>query len=136
MIKIEVKYTGQKHCDLTHTPSGSLISTDAPKDNNGRGETFSPTDLVASALISCMTTVMAIDAEKNNIDLNGSYGNVIKQMQSEPRKIAGLPIEMHLPQALTPEWRTRLEKIAWECPVKRSLNPDIKIEIQFIYDIA
>lgn len=135
MSNIRCTYTGHKHCDLVHTPTNTQISTDAPKDNNGKGETFSPTDLVAGALISCMLTVMAINSEKDNISLFGAYGVVIKEMSPEPRKIAALPVELHLPKNITPEWRTRLEKIALECPVKRSLNPDIEVRIQFLYDV-
>lgn len=135
MVTIEISYQGQKHCELKHRPSGTTIATDAPKDNNGRGESFSPTDLVASALISCMLTVMAIEAEKNDISVLGSYGEVIKEMQSDPRKIKRLPVKIHLPSSLSTEWRERLEKVAWECPVKRSINPDIEVVIAFSYDV-
>lgn len=135
MVQMKVIYSGEKRCQLTHQPSQNVLVTDAPKDNNGRGESFSPTDLVASGLISCMLTVMAIEAEKEGISLTNSHGFIIKEMQSNPRKISRLPIELHLPQNLSTEWRARLEQTALGCPVKRSIHPDILVEIQFIYDI-
>ena len=135
MITMKAVYTGDKHCEITHGPSGAKISTDAPKDNNGKGETFSPTDLVGAALGTCVLTVMAISAERDNIDLKGSYSEVTKEMQANPRRIARLPVNIHLPKSLTPEQRHKLEVIAKTCPVHRSLLHEIDSAILFFYDI-
>lgn len=134
MVMISGRYQGNKHCEMTHEPSGSKIETDAPVDNNGLGQAFSPTDLLAAALGSCMMTVMAIYAEKNGIQLNSGRYQVIKKMQSAPRKISELEVEIHLPGHLEITQRQELEKIALACPVKISLHPDILIPITFLYD--
>lgn len=131
---MNVLYQGQKHCELKHGPSGSVISTDAPRDNNGRGEAFSPTDLCAVSLASCMLTVMAIAAEKENVPMDGASADVVKDMIADPkRRIGKITVELRLPKALTPEWRRKLEEIAADCPVKRSLHPDIAIATRFSY---
>lgn len=118
-----------------HESSGRLIDTDAPKDNQGRGESFSPTDLMATALGTCILTTMAIAAEKENIDLTNSKMTVLKEMQDNPRKISSLKTVIELPQNLNAEIRKKLEEIAYNCPVKISLHPDIKIPIEFKYNI-
>lgn len=135
MVNMTGIYEGEKHCQLTHGPSGAHISTDAPKDNNGRGEAFSPTDLVGAALGSCMLTVMSIAAEKDGVSLLNSRMSVDKEMQQTPRKIAKLTVVLHLPQTLPTEYRRKLETIAHNCPVKLSLHPDLQIPVQFHYDI-
>ncbi len=133
MVKITGIYEGEKHCSLTHGPSQKKIETDAPKDNNGRGEAFSPTDLVAAALGSCMMTVMAIYAEKNNIDLKGSTFTVEKLMKANPRMIENINLSVSLPADLTDRQRETLEGIALSCPVKLTLHPDVKICTKFFY---
>lgn len=133
MVQMSIVYQGEKHCELTHGPSGQIISTDAPKDNNGRGEAFSPTDLCAVSLGTCMLTVMAIQAEKENISLHGSSAHVTKDMQAAPRKISRIGVQLNLPAALSQEWRQRLEQVAQTCPVKLSLHPDIVTDIRFHY---
>lgn len=135
MVNMKAIYEGEKHCQLTHGPSGAHISTDAPKDNNGRGEAFSPTDLVGAALGSCMLTVMAIAAEKDGVSLLNSRMSVDKEMHQTPRRISKLTVALHLPQALPAEYRRKLETIAHNCPVKLSLHPDLQIPVQFHYDI-
>lgn len=135
MVKVTVQYTGDKHCDLVHEPSQNKISTDAPKDNNGRGEAFSPTDLVAAALGSCMLTTMAIFAEKVNISLAGAHASVTKEMKAGPRRISRLASEIHLPAKLSPEDRKRLEEWGKTCPLKYSLHPDVELPVQFLYDV-
>lgn len=135
MVKITGIYEGEKHCELTHGPSLSKIATDAPKDNFGRGEAFSPTDLAAAALGSCMMTVMGIYAEKNNIVLTGSRFSVEKHMKQNPRMISELDVQLDLPQALSESERDTLENIALNCPVKLSLHPDIKMTITFNYKV-
>lgn len=135
MVMMTGKYLGQKRCEHTHTPSESKIQTDAPVDNNGKGETFSPTDLVATALGACMITVMGIYAEKNDMSIEGAKYEVTKKMKLTPRMIAELEIKVSLPKALTSEQRTTLENIANNCPVKLSLHPDVKIPLSFHYDV-
>ena|SRR5947207_15904804 len=97
MVEVSIKYTGDLHCDATHGPSESKISTDAPTDNKGKGEAFSPTDLVATALGTCMTTTMGIKAQELGVDLRGLTVSVRKEMSKEgPRRIVGLPSEIHI----------------------------------------
>lgn len=133
MVAMTGNYEGEKHCTLTHGPSQSKIHTDAPKDNNGRGEAFSPTDLVGAALGSCILTTMAIYAEKHGLNLLGSSFKVEKKMQLSPRKIAELTLDITLPSHLSSEQKIILEEIAQTCPVTKSLHPDIKIPISFNY---
>src|ERR1043166_8191845 len=97
MVKVNVSYTGDLHCDATHGPSQSKISTDAPSDNKGKGEAFSPTDLVATGLATCMSTTMGIKAEELGVDLRGMNVSVRKEMSNDaPRRIVGLPSEVHI----------------------------------------
>lgn len=135
MVRMSALYEGEKHCEISHGPSGSKIGTDAPKDNNGRGELFSPTDLVGAATGSCMLTVMAIAAEKDGIDLKGSRVSVEKEMHASPRRIAKLNVALHLPQSVPHDYRKKLETVAMNCPVKLSLHPDLHIPVLFHYDI-
>ena len=126
---------GEKHCTAKHEPSNSILETDAPKDNQGLGESFSPTDLVATSLGTCMLTTMAIFAEKEGLNLKNSKMHVEKIMASNPRRIESLKTIIELPQSLTPEKRNWLEQIALNCPVKISLNPNIQIPVEFKYNI-
>jgi putative redox protein len=126
-------YQGEKHCELIHGPSGSRIETDAPKDNHGKGEKFSPTDLVGAALGSCIVTTMAILTEKEGIDLMGANFEVRKIMGSNPRRISEFVISLNLPLKLSPEERTRLQAIAQNCPVQLSLHPELKVSHHFNY---
>ncbi len=135
MVKMQAIYTGEKHCDVTHGPSGSQIATDAPKDNQGKGEAFSPTDLVGAALTTCILTTLGILADRDNFSITGATGSVTKEMTSNPRKIASLPVELHLPKTLTDVQRKKCEAAAHTCPVHRSLHPDVKADIQFVYDL-
>ena len=134
MVKMNVIYEGQLHCALTHDPSGSMISTDAPKDNMGKGEAFSPTDLVAAALGSCMLTVMGIAATRHNIDLKGTSVEVSKEMVTTPqRRIGSITVTFHMAGGIPTEKRAMLEAAAHNCPVHKSLHPDVQTPIQFIY---
>ncbi|WP_374077079.1 OsmC family protein [Bdellovibrio bacteriovorus] len=135
MVKMSAVYEGQKHCEITHGPSGSHIGTDAPKDNNGKGELFSPTDLVGAATGSCMLTVMAIAADKDGVELKGSRVEVEKEMHASPRRIAKLTVVLHLPQSVPHDYRKKLETIALNCPVKLSLHPELQMPVVFHYDI-
>ena len=127
-------YEGQLRCTLTHEPSGSIIHTDAPKDNMGRGEAFSPTDLVAAALGSCMLTVMGIAAAKHNIDLKSTTVEVSKEMITSPeRRIGKIGVLLKMCPGIPQEKRALLEAAAHSCPVHKSLHPDVQTPIQFIY---
>src|ERR1041384_966604 len=126
MVKISVKYSGNLHCDATHGPSQSKISTDAPTDNKGKGEAFSPTDLVATALATCMSTTMGIKAEDLGVDLRGMSVSVRKEMSKDaPRRIVGLPSEVHIPLPADSPHREVLEHTALNCPPPKSLPPEI-----------
>jgi putative redox protein len=134
MVKINVVYEGDLRCRLTHEPSGSVILTDAPKDNMGKGEAFSPTDLVASALASCMLTVMGIVAHKNQINITGAKADVTKEMIALPvRRIGTITVDIHMPQGLSTAQRSLLEHAAHTCPVHKSLSPDVQTPIRFHY---
>jgi putative redox protein len=134
MVEMNVIYEGQLHCQATHGPSNATISTDAPKDNQGRGEAFSPTDLVGAALGSCMLTIMGIYAQRQKLDLSGVSARVTKEMVTAPiRRIGKLTVTFKLPAALSSEHRSALEKAALTCPVHQSLHPDVKLETAFNY---
>ncbi len=132
MVAIQVKYEGDLHCRAVHGPSGSELTTDAPTDNQGRGESFSPTDLVATALGTCMLTVMGILARTLGIDIAGATATVEKEMTATPpRRIQRLTVKIHLSQAHSFENREKLERAVRTCPVHRSLHPDVEIPIEF-----
>lgn len=134
MVKIDITYEGQLHCALTHEPSGAVINTDAPKDNMGRGESFSPTDLVASALGSCMLTVMGIVAARHQIDLKGTTVEVTKEMIADPvRRIGKVSLVFYMAPGIPQDKCSMLEAAAHSCPVHKSLHPDVQTPIQFIY---
>lgn len=129
------RYEGHLRTEATHTASGTVIQTDAPVDNHGRGEAFSPTDLVGTALGTCILTTMAIVAERHQIDFVGASFRMEKIMSQEPpRRIAQLTVELHLPASLNEHDRALMERTAHTCPVALSLNPEIKQEIQFVYE--
>ena len=132
MVQINIVYEGKLHCSATHVPSGQTLGTDAPKDNQGQGETFSPTDLVATALGACMLTIMGIVAQRQNLNLTGSTVTVMKEMTSQPtRRIGRLPVTVTVPTKLSEDDRRRLENAVVTCPVHRSLHPEIEIPIAF-----
>ncbi|MBC7753076.1 MAG: OsmC family protein [Moraxellaceae bacterium] len=135
MVKIEAVYQGQKHCLATHEPSGSQIETDAPKDNQGLGEKFSPTDLVATALGTCILTTIAIVVERDNIDIKGATISVEKVMGDKPRKIAAFNTTIHMPRSIAEDVRRKIEHSANACPVKKSLATDIETPIEIFYDL-
>jgi putative redox protein len=131
MVQIDAAYEGDLHCTAEHVPSGVTLTTDAPEDNHGRGESFSPTDLVATALGTCVATIMGIQAEQHDLDLAGMEISVEKEMASNPRRIDSLHTEVWMPTALNEEMRTRLEKGARHCPVHNSIDDDIDAPIVF-----
>jgi putative redox protein len=134
-VKISATYKGKKKVELIHNDSGSKILTDAPRDNNGEGSTFSPTDLVAAAFGSCVLTTIAIVAERGGLLVEGMHMSVQKEMQQEPRRIGSLPLTVHLPESLLPHERQKLERAALSCPVHRSLHPEIAADVTFVYDV-
>jgi putative redox protein len=132
MVQIDIAYEGKLRCSATHGPSRTVLSTDAPVDNMGRGESFSPTDLVATALGSCMLTIMGIIAQRQELNITGTTVRVIKEMTSAPpRRIARLAVMIQVPARLCEQDRKRLENAALACPVHSSLHPDIEIPITF-----
>ena len=134
MVTIQVEYQGDLHCKAVHGPSQAEINTDAPTDNQGRGESFSPTDLVATALGSCMLTVMGILARTLKIDIAGATATVEKEMTgTAPRRIQSLAVKIHVPHALSSEDQLKLERAAHTCPVHKSLHPDIQVPIEFVW---
>ncbi len=134
MVKINAVYEGDLHCRLTHEESGSVIFTDAPKDHAGKGEAFSPTDLVAAALASCMATVMGIGAVKHHVNLKGTKVEVVKEMVAIPaRRIGSISVDIYMARGIPADKRSLLEGIAHTCPVHKSLHPDVQTPIRFHY---
>jgi uncharacterized OsmC-like protein len=134
MVTITGEYQGELHCSAVHGPSGTGLATDAPRDNQGRGESFSPTDLVATALATCAATTMALVARKHGVDLAGLRYEVTKEMSAEaPRRIARLALKLWLPPAAKQVPAGLLEQAAHGCPVHRSLGPDVERPIEFLW---
>jgi putative redox protein len=129
MVTITATYEGDLCCTAVHGPSAARLQTDAPKDNEGLGRFFSPTDLVATALGTCVLTTMGIVARRHGIELKGATVRVEKHMQSAPRRIARLPVEVRVAGTFTAEQRKLLETTAHSCPVHKSLHPDIEAPI-------
>ena len=132
-VSITGSYIGGLNVELIHGPSGVKLRTAAPVDNRGDGSSFSPTDLVAGALASCMVTIMAIAAEREGIDLTGVSFSLEKHMQSDPRRIGAVPVRIQMPAALTVDQRKKLERAAFTCPVYKSLLPEVDKEVSFVY---
>jgi len=132
MVTITSTYDGGLRCTATHGPSGVKLITDAPLDNHGKGESFSPTDLVATAVANCMMTVMGIAAERHGIDLKGTIVTIGKEMSSElPRRIVGLKSVITIPLPSAHPQRALLENAAKACPVKQSLSPEVDASVEF-----
>jgi len=137
MVRIEVDYEGELRCRATHGPSRAQLSTDAPADNQGRGESFSPTDLVATALGTCMLTLMGIVARRHGWDLAGASATVEKEMVADPaRRIGRLAVVIRGPQRLSEPARRALEAAALTCPVHKSLSPSVEIPLRFEWSVA
>jgi putative redox protein len=134
MVAISIEYEGNLHCKAVHEPSGTVLATDAPKDNQGLGESFSPTDLVATALGTCMLTIMAIAARTADIDISGATAHVEKEMAAAPtRRIGALTVRILVPHDLDDAQKRRLVAAAHACPVHKSLHPDIRMAIEFTW---
>ena len=134
MVTIQIQYQGDLRCEAVHEPSGTRLNTDAPKDNMGKGESFSPTDLVAAALGACMLTLMGIAARSLKVDLKGTRVTVQKEMVASPlRRIGGLAVKIAVPVKLTEEQKQKLEQAALTCPVHKSLHPDVQMPVEFVW---
>lgn len=132
MVEIKLNYEGDLHCNAVHGPSGTTLATDAPVDNNGRGESFSPTDLVATGLGACMATVMGIVAKRKEIPLEGLNVTVRKFMTTDtPRRIAKLEVDLDMPLSADHPERKLLEATGLGCPVHHSLHPDIEVVLNW-----
>ncbi len=134
MVQIDVTYQGGLRCEAVHGPSGTKLVSDAPVDNHGKGESFSPTDLVATALGCCIPTIMGIIAEREKIDLTGMRITVVKEMSAQPpRRIAKLSTRIVMPKGLTEAQRAKLERAAHTCPVHQTLHGNVELPIEFVY---
>ncbi len=130
MTAIQCRYTGDLHCTAQHGPSGSVLNTDAPTDHDGLGESFSPTDLLATALGTCLLTIMGITARRRGWDLADASVTVEKTMTSEgPRRIQRLEAQITLPVSLSQEQKALLKRVANDCPVKRNLDSSMTIDL-------
>lgn len=135
MVEVNVTYDGGLRCRAQHGPSGVVLTTDAPKDNMGKGEAFSPTDLVATALATCIATTMAIVANRKGYDLPAMTVHVEKHMTAAPpRRIERLPVVVTIPLPQDHADRELLESAARGCPVHRSLHPDVQAPIEFVWN--
>jgi len=132
MVEIQIAYEGKLRCTARHVDSGTTLITDAPKDNMGNGESFSPTDLVATALGTCMLTTMGIVAQRLEIDISGSTVIVTKEMSSVPtRRIARLAVTFNIPAKLNDDQKQKLQNAAMTCPVHKSLHSNVEMPVTF-----
>ena len=135
-VEINIAYEGGLHCAAIHGPSKQTLTTDAPVDNGGKGAAFSPTDLVATALGACMTTIMGLVAQRNNLNIDGLQVQVLKEMTADPvRRIGSLKTRLVFPRGklLSVADRAKFEAAAKACPVKQSLHPDLNTPMEFVY---
>jgi uncharacterized OsmC-like protein len=131
----EVLYKGGLRTVCTHIKSKEEIITDAPTDNNGKGEAFSPTDLLATSLSACALTIMGIAANNHDIDIDGTKAEVLKHMASDPRRVSQVDVAFHMPnRTYTTKEKSILEKAALTCPVAKSLHPDIIQNLTFLWN--
>lgn len=130
-----IVYKGQLRCECTHLQSGTVIETDAPTDNRGKGERFSPTDTVCVALATCIITTMGIKAQDMNIELANTTVSVKKHMLSDPRRIGRIDVTLNFPAGLQLDEKDRiiLERVGDNCPVMKSLHPDLQTNVEYIW---
>ena len=131
MVKIDATYDGNLRCTATHGPSGKQLITDAPVDNMGKGESFSPTDLLATSMLTCIMTIVAIRADSKKIDVSGMTGSVEKTMASGPRRVAKLEVVVNLPSGLDMEDRAWLITEGCNCPVCVSVSESMEVDVTF-----
>ena len=129
----KVLYKGDLRCECTHLQSGTVMETDAPTDNRGKGQRFSPTDTICVGLATCVITTMGIKAADMNIDLSGTAVDVTKHMQSDPRRISRIDVILHLPATLNLDEKEKiiLQRTGDNCPVTKSLHPDLAVNIEY-----
>ena len=128
-----VTYQGDLRTEAAHIQSGDVIITDAPIDNNGKGDAFAPSDLVATSVASCMLTIMGIVAKRDNINIDGTTAEVEKTMSSSPRMIESITIKLFFKSKLSDKEKKKLERAAKTCPVEASLNEKIKKKVEFFF---
>jgi putative redox protein len=134
IVKIGVEYLGDLHCEITHGPSGQKFLTDAPVDNQGRGEFISPTDMLGTAVGSCIATIMGIVAKNNNIDITGMKVTISKEMTNIPyRRIARLTLDIEFPHMLNEKEFGLMSNVPKTCPVTRSISPEVELIINYSY---
>lgn len=136
MATITTLYLGDLRTEITHVQSGNKVITDAPTDNNGKGEYISPTDMVAAALGSCMLTLMDLTAQRLGVDLKGTRVEIQKIMASAPRRIAEIKLDFYLPYDYTDKEKLSIERAAATCPVGKSLHADINQDVTYHYNSA
>ena len=131
MVRIEASYDGNLRCTATHEPSGKQLITDAPVDNKGKGESFSPTDLLATSMLTCIMTIVAIRADSKGIDVSSMSGSVEKTMAANPRRVAKLEVVVSLPSDMTIEDRSWLITEGCNCPVCVSVSETMEVDVTF-----
>lgn len=131
MVRIDATYDGNLRCSATHGPSGAKLITDAPVDNMGKGESFSPTDLLATSMLTCIMTIVAIRAESKEIDVAGMTGSVEKSMAANPRRVSKLEIIVNLPSNLNIDDRAWLITEGCNCPVCMSVSESMEVDVTF-----
>tara|TARA_B100001113_G_scaffold120460_1_gene98386 strand:+ start:343 stop:741 length:399 start_codon:yes stop_codon:yes gene_type:complete len=131
MVRIEATYDGNLRCTATHEPSGTQLITDAPVDNKGKGESFSPTDLLATSMLTCIMTIVAIRADSKQIDVSGMTGSVEKTMASNPRRVAKLEVVVNLPAEMNMDDRAWLITEGCNCPVCVSVSESMEVDVTF-----
>jgi len=131
MVRIDATYDGNLRCTATHGPSGAKLITDAPVDNMGKGESFSPTDLLATSMLSCVMTIVAIRADSKEIDVSGMSGSVEKTMSASPRRVAKLDVVVNLPPGISMDDRAWLITEGCNCPVCLSVSESMEVDVTF-----
>ena len=131
MVRIDATYDGNLRCTATHEPSGAKLITDAPVDNMGKGESFSPTDLLATSMLTCVMTIVAIRADSRGIGVSGMTGSVEKTMASNPRRVAKLEIVVNLPLGISMDDRAWLITEGCNCPVCVSVSESMEVDVTF-----
>ena len=129
----QIIYKGELRTEATHLQSGTTIETDAPTDNQGKGEKFSPSDLLATSLGNCMMTIMGIKAKDMQVDLTNAKIDITKMMKADPRRVGGIQVQFHFPENLflNEKQQKILENAALTCPVAKSIHPDIELDVRF-----
>ncbi len=130
----QIEYKGDLRCDATHIQSGSTFETDAPTDNRGKGERFSPTDTLCVSLATCMLTTMGIKAADMGVNINGAKAAVTKHMAADPRRVSAIDVAVTLPLQKDEKTRVILERTGNNCPVAKSLHPDIQLNLQYTWE--